>query len=216
MPEQTSESHPAFAMIGAYRTSISPPGASLFDSEIRHQHTVVLRLERAVRQRDLNRDWIYGRDRIVEVEMSEAQWASFVSSMNTSGVPCTLRWLDGEKIEPVEYAPRLEQSIDETRSAADRAFGQIVEALRIYEETPAVPKRAKDEALQTLRAAVSNATPNVVFAAKSLGEHTENVVQKARADVEAMVADHASRLGLDAGDSVVTLALPAPQTEEDA
>lgn len=43
------------------------------------------------------------------------------------------------------------------------------------------------EAMRRLLAAIDNAAPNVDFASKQLVEHTENVVQKARADIEAMV-----------------------------
>jgi len=187
------EKHPSFGMIGAYRTSISPPGHALFDSDIMHQHTVVLRIEHADRRRDLHRDWIHGTDRIIEVEMSEAQWASFVSSMNTSGVPCTLREIQGEgKIEGLPFAPRLEESMKDTHAAAHAAFDEIQQALRDYEAKP-----TKDN-LRTLRARIENAVPNVDFAGKSLAEHAENVVQKARADVEAMVLAHAQQLGIEA------------------
>jgi hypothetical protein len=158
-----------------------------------HQHTVVLRIEHADRRRDLHRDWIHGTDRIIEVEMSEAQWASFVSSMNTSGVPCTLREIQGEgKIEGLPFAPRLEESMKDTHAAAHAAFDEIQQALRDYEAKP-----TKDN-LRTLRARIENAVPNVDFAGKSLAEHAENVVQKARADVEAMVLAHAQQLGIEA------------------
>lgn len=195
----TAEQHPSFGMIGAYRTTSSPPGVSLFDSDMQHQHFVTLRIQHADRKRDyLNRDWIFGTKQIIEVQMSEAQWASFVSSMNTAGVPCTLTNIQGDDIERLPFAPRLEQSMKETRAAAHRAFDEIEEALRVFEETPSTPKREKDKALATLRANIKNAVPNVDFAGKSLGEHAENVVQKARADIEAMVTQKAAQLGVEA------------------
>lgn len=43
-------------------------------------------------------------------------------------------------------------------------------------------------------------SPNVAFAARSLNEHAENVVQRARADIEAMVLSKATQLGLDPAD----------------
>jgi hypothetical protein len=46
---------------------------------------------------------------------------------------------------------------------------------------------------------------NMTFAAKSLSEHAENVVQRARADVEAMVLAKAAQLGLEPGDLGVSL-----------
>lgn len=194
MASRERETHPAWGQIAAYRTSISPPGSPLFDSDIRHQHTVVVRINEASRTRDLHHDWIIDGKELIEIEMSEAQWASFVSSMNTSGVPCTLRTVAGVDRERVKFAPRLEESLRETRDAADRAFAQIDEAARLVEEKPTKAN------IRALRITIQNATPNVEYAAKTLGEHAENVVTKARADVEAMVARQAHQLGIEAAD----------------
>lgn len=196
------EQHPSFGMIAAYRGSY---GATLFDSDIYHHHTVTLRIHRASRRRELHSDWIHAREELIEVEMSEAQYASFVSSPNTSGVPCTIRTIQGEDIERPVFAPRLEESMRETHEAAQEAFGEIVEALRVFEETPSTPARAKKEALASLRAKIQNAVPNVDFAGKRLSEHAENVVQKARSDVEAMVSQHAARMGVEALPAVALL-----------
>jgi hypothetical protein len=166
--------HPSWAMIGASRVSHSAGGSALFDSDIRHQHTVTVSISTASRRRDLNRDWLHAEREFVEVEMSEAQWASFVSSMNAgSGVPCTIR----------------------------RHAAQVREAFAVYREH----KTAAN--LRTLEAVIANMPANITFAAKSLSEHAENVVQRARADIEAMVVTKAQQLGLEPAD----LGLTSPQ-----
>src|SRR5205085_12031249 len=82
--EDGEETHPAWALIGASRVQSGPPGATLFDSELRHQHYVTITLRQASRKRNLNRDWLHAESRlpIIEVAVSEAQWAQFVTSMN--------------------------------------------------------------------------------------------------------------------------------------
>jgi hypothetical protein len=45
--EEGWERHPAWGMIGASRIQAGPPGTVLFDSEIRHQHYVTVKLETA-------------------------------------------------------------------------------------------------------------------------------------------------------------------------
>lgn len=207
MNSKLEEQHDAYGMIGAYRTSHSPPGAVVFDSDVLHHHTMRIQLSRAVRVRELNRDWVYERGpRLIEIVMSEAQWAAFVSSVNTSGVPCTIHSVDGKDMPRIDFAPRLEHSLRETREAAHRAFAEIIEALRVYEETPSTPAKAKKEAFATLRAKINNAVPNVEYAGESLAEHAENVVEKARADIETMVVLHSQKLGLEPGNHP-TLAL---------
>lgn len=194
MRERNEDTHPAWVLIGASRVSAGPPGKALFDSDIRHQHYVVVQLSECARERDLNHDWIHGRNRIIEVAMSEAQWASFVSSMNVgNGVPATLQFREGVELPPVPYEPRLAESMDEVREAASRAQGEVQEAFAAYEE------KKNAENLRTLKYAIANLAANISFAAESLSEHAENVVQKARADIEGFVVSKARQLGIDPG-----------------
>lgn len=193
--ERGNEVHPAYGMIKASRVTNSV-GSVLFDSDIQHTHSVVLTVTRATRKRSLNRDWIHpdGKD-LIEVEVSEAQWASFVSSMNTTGVPCTIRRTPDEVyVDGLPYSPRMQQSMQEVHDAAERTFSEIKEALAAYEEK----KTAAN--LRNLHYTIENATANVDYTSKTLREHTENVVQRARADIEAMVTHKAVQLGLAPGD----------------
>jgi hypothetical protein len=194
--EEGWERHPAWGMIGASRIQAGPPGTVLFDSEIRHGHYVSITLVEGARKRELNRDWLHGEKRIVQVDMSEAQWASFVSSMGRgAGVACTITSRESQMIVPdMPFEPRLQESMDEVRGAADKALEKIREAFEVAQERP------NKGNMRALGIAIANAPSNMTFAAKSMTEHTENVVQKARADLEAMVAAKAQQLGLEPAD----------------
>lgn len=192
--EHGDEVHPAFAMINVNRVSSSGGGVSLFDSEVRHQHFVTLRISAASRKRDLSRDWIHGESApFIEIAMSEAQWASVVSSLNSQGTPVTRTWdkSEGGHLPDIPFSPRLAISIDETRDAAKRMFTNAKEALARVEERPTKAN------IRALRIALEGAEPNVTYAARTLAEHAENTVQKAKADVEAMIDYRARQLGLD-------------------
>lgn len=195
-----AETHPAFAMIRASRTS-QTPGSVLFQSDIRHGHSVRIVIETADRKRNLNHDWVHGGKQLMEIELSEAQWASFVSSMNTSGVPATLRWTaaDGQLPE-LPYDPRLAHSMAEVKEAAAKTFGRIKAAMVAYDALPKDAKaKEKREALEEIRRSVQHAEANLAFTANSLNGYAEDVVSKARADIEAMVQQEAARLGLEPG-----------------
>lgn len=200
--ERGAEEHPAWGMIGASRVQCGPPGSTLFDSDIRHGHTIVVRLGAASRSRDLHRDFLFNERGIIEVEMSEAQWASFVSSMNVGGgVPCTIRRRGRELVPGFPFTPRMKESLDEVRSAANRAAEKVRTAFVVYAEK----KNAAN--LRSLQTAIENMPANVTFAATSLTKHAENVVQRARADIEAMVVAKAQQLGLEPGDVTGTALL---------
>jgi hypothetical protein len=206
------ESHPAFGFISAHRVS-STPGATLFDSDIQHSHFMRVTLSRATRKRDLNRDWLHPTSELIEVDMSEAQWAAFVSSTNTSGVPCTLSWLTGEgQVPGLIPAPRLHKSITEVQNAADKAFAQVKEAYAALEALPSnAGVKARREAMSRVKWAIENAPKNISYAADTLTEHTENVVQRARADIEAMVVQKAEQMGLDSSGVMVPALTANPE-----
>lgn len=203
--EGDEEHHPAWGLIRAHRGQNGPPGSTLFDSDIRHQHSVVVTLHTATRRRALNRDHAYEDQRVMQVEFSEAQWASFVSSMNSSGVPCTIRFREGaeEPIVPeMPFEPRLKESMEEVRTAADEAVAEVAAALAEVEEAfeASAGKKVLREKIRTLHFAIANMPANMSFAAKSLSEHAENVVQRSKADIEAMVISKANQLGLEPSD----------------
>jgi hypothetical protein len=202
LDEHGDEVHPAFGKATINRMS-STPGSVLFDSEIRHGSTVRLSFFECSRKRDLNRDWLHATREVLEVEMSEAQWAALVSSFgNGNGVPVTLRRTSAQRF-PLEstpeipFEPRLALSTEETVTAADRAFEKIKAAAKAVEEKPTKAN------IRTLMNHIENAPRNIEFAAQSLTEHVENVVTKAKFDIESMVTAHAETLGLSAADMPV-------------
>lgn len=211
--DETHEEHPAYGHVHVGRMSTTP-GAVLFDSDIRHREFIRLTVKRATRDRGLKHDWIHeSGPELLEVDLSMAQWAALVSSSGSSGVPATIRATETNANVPgLVYEPRLGLSLDEARNAAHEAFGEIQQAMAALDALDAkAPAKDKREAMSTLRAKIANATANVDFAAKSLVEHSENVVTKARADVEAMVTRHAAQLGLSEAQTPSMDALEAGQ-----
>lgn len=181
------ETHDSWVMVSYSRIS-STPGIHLFDSEIPHQHYIRVRVQRCTRRRDLSRDWLHATQTLIEFDMSEAQFGAFISSANTTGVPATLTWLDGP-IEEHPFESRLDESHKEVKEAGDRALKRITLASAAVEEAfeRGAGKKEMRELIRDLHSAVANAPANMEFAAKSLTEHVENVVTKARADLEGML-----------------------------
>lgn len=201
LDEHGYETHPAWGMISVHRSQVMGGpgnGAVLFDSDIPHHHVVTVRLHEARRKRDLNRDYKHAGRIISEVTFSEAQWATFIASTNMgSGVPCTIQWresLENPLVPDMPYLPRLQESMAEVRGAAEAAIQQIRDA---FEKVKEKPNKGNIRHLESM---IDNAPSNMAFAARSLNEHTEKVVENAKADLEAFVLDRAAQLGLDPGE----------------
>jgi hypothetical protein len=190
--------HPAFAQIGASRVSGS---ARLYGSDFVHQNFVRVRIGKSELHRSLANDNPYGGSAgYIEVDLSEAQWASFVSGMNIGfGVQCTLRYRNGQEI-PGIAAPeedRQQQFKREVKERADRALAQMDE---LVAEIAALKLSEKQKnALQgRVSAARMQLTNNIPFVLDQFAENMEKTVEKAKVEVNAYVLNTIQRAGLDA------------------
>jgi hypothetical protein len=200
------ERHPAFGLVALHRISATP-GATLFQSDVRHPEYMRVTVHEATRKRDLSHDWTHPGKVVCEISLSMAQFASFVASTGQgSGVPCTIEWTSTGTQEPGDRpglipSPRLSLSHEEVRAAADQAFAGIKKAEAELQEAmaakPPVLAAERKRLLSNLHSAIANATPNVAFAAKQLDRHAEAVVEQSRADVESMVIRLAEQAGIE-------------------
>lgn len=206
--ENGDETHESWIKLTTHKSSGTP--RVLFDSEIKHSHTIGVRVYRCQRRRELKRDYSYTTELLIEWEMSDAQWGAFVSSFGEGGgVPATLRFLNGAGDGVVPEAPfesRLAESHREVRDAGTEAISKVAEAFGAVEDAfeRKAGRRELGGVIRTLHFAIENAPANMEFAAASLTAHTENVVAKARADIEAMVADAGGARLLDGGSASIS------------
>ncbi|ARK07529.1 hypothetical protein LAV_00154 [Sphingobium phage Lacusarx] len=188
--------HPSFGQIAASRVS---GRAALYGSDFVHQHYITIRLSESELHRNLSSDWHFPkRHGFIEVAMTEAQWATFVSSLNNgSGVPCTIQTADGKMIPGLpDPTPRTEQFGDEVREDLSDA----VEALKkLMEEIDqlGLPKAKASKIMDKVRAAERRLSDSIPFVAKSFDKHMENSVEAAKAEVHGYMTGVLQRAGLE-------------------
>lgn len=199
------ERHESWITVRANRIQATP-GVSLFDSEIRHRQFIRVTVAEATRRRDLSHDWIYAERTLFEFSLSQAQWGAFVSSFGDgTGVPATLTFDHGRDDDPgvpaSPYEPRTAEGIREVQRSGEEALNEVQVAFQAIQEAfdRGAGKKEMRELLHTLKIRMENGPKNMAFAAKSLTEHVENTVTKARADVEAMVLSALQQGGLELG-----------------
>lgn len=201
-----TETHPAYAMIGASRVS-SHPGAALYGSDFLHRHYVTITIVRSDMGRGISNDWYHGGPQLIEVALSEAQWATFVSAMNVgNGVPCTLQWLPGEEIpaiQPIQSRRDLHRA--ETEDRMRDAIASL-EALRDAAPT----KKLRDMAEDALR----RVTDGVPWVTEQFEEAAEEMIEKAKIEINAyatMTLMNAGAKALAAGGDLLQLAEPTTE-----
>lgn len=199
-----AENHPAYAMIGASRVTVGdgPGGESLFGSDFMHRNYVVIRVVPATLRRGISNDWYgsNGRRDYIEVAVSEAQWASFVSTMNVGdGVPATLQHFNGEEVPGIEpitnRRAQLNSEIGDTLADTVAHLDALDAAI---EATPGASGKSKAALRESLRRARQELVSNLPYVSATFDKHAEATVERAKAEVDAWVTSAIQRAGLKA------------------
>ena len=195
---RTRITHPAFGQISASRVSGQ---TNLYGSDFSHQNYVTITLSASEVDRHLSNDWHHGKNELFEVALSEAQWATFVSSMNVgSGVPCTIQHT---MMATRGYTPALPDPPDRREQFAKELLENMVDARAALGDLEAlimssgVSKAKAKEMLDKVAFASREIGSSSKFVAEQFDEHMENSVEKAKIEVNAYATRTIMAAGLD-------------------
>jgi hypothetical protein len=198
--------HPSFGQISASRVS---GGAFLYGSDFQHQHFIKVSISHSVLNRSLSRDWPFAGKEITEVWMSEAQWATFVSSLNVGmGVQCTLRHINHNAIPMLSGVPKRHDQFRAEAAARMQIASDQLKDLGAEIQSSSLSQKAKNELIGKLNMAQMNMIDNIGFVAKQFSEHIETTVEAAKVEVNAYIQGTISRAGLTALGVEPVLQLP--------
>jgi hypothetical protein len=204
MHDDYRESHPAYGMISASRQQ---GRKVLAGSDFDHQNFMTVTVKRARRYRGLSSDRWHADNEVIEVNMSEAQWANFVSATNVGdGVPCTIGWTREEG-----HLPAIKR-IDTRREETKREVAEdLDEATAFLDEMLAddrLPKWAREKATR----ARARLTDGIPFVLSSADEHMETLIEHAKIEFDAWATGAIMRAGIEAitGQTPLPIALPEP------
>lgn len=100
----------------------------LFMSPLRHENRISITIGEAEHVRSLSTDAHYAGRQIIEVQMSEAQFAQFITnSMNHSGAPCTITRNNGQMVPPLaDVQLKSDQYYKEAQKMAEDAIQAVI------------------------------------------------------------------------------------------
>lgn len=188
------ERHPAYAQIGASRVSGS---ANLYGSDFEHQHYVTITIRRSELHRGLSNDMEFARDELIEVALSEAQWATFVSTLNSGmGTQCTLLHVDRVPVHRIAVKTDRREQI---KAEANENLAEIVRDLKALQEE--IGGRARKTIMRDLVSGVIaqfGSHSGIAFIAKQFAEHIEKTVERGKIEVNAYIERRIHSAGLTA------------------
>lgn len=137
------------------------------------------------------RDWHFGsmRGGIVEVSMSEAQWAHFVSSVGQGGgVPCTLETVGTERMDRCPEQHEMQRFSEDAKREAAKASAFLDEAIKqlhalAQEKAPSKAKR--EEVLALVKWTKQKLADSMPWVARQLNERMAAIVLEGKTELEA-------------------------------
>lgn len=194
--------HPSFGIAKFSRHSCSHP-QSLFGSSIGHENTITLTISRADHIRsDSSYDRYYEKGQIIEVEMSAAQFAEMITTMNYgSGVPVTLRRIQGVAIEGTDTVNKRQQHSDEFKQRMKDFTDRLKGDQKKLEEMLKKDKLSKEDKRQLkmdFDHLTTEISQNIPFFEQMFEEQMDKTVVESKAEIENFISNTVTHFGLEA------------------
>lgn len=211
--EMHVETHPSYGSLQIHRTSGC---RRLFDSALQHHGYITLKVVRAEMHDGIggNGSIMLRGPSIVEVCMSETQFARAITSMNMgSGVPCTISRVEGTSIPD----PPVTDIRSEHLRALDHANEENVARLRDVADTLEKMHAAKarptlkevEKMHRDIMQSLDYYRVNSQFYVEQVAERMEAMIDDAKTEVEAHAVNVVNRLGMEAiAEKMPSLHLP--------
>lgn len=211
---ESTVSHPAFGQVSVSRLSAGGKGVNLYDSDFGHNSFVRIELKHSELNRGLSRDWHFPRESIAHFDMSESQWATFVSSFNMgSGVPCTLVWTESAgKVPGIPAFDRAAIFKKEMRDTTQSAIDSVNKLIADIGES-GLSKKKQEELASSAKRALQALTSSMPFVHDQFDEHVEVTVERGMQEVHGYLTAAIGRAGLTALGGASPLAIEGDSNE---
>ncbi len=223
------ERHESFGLVGVSRISCSGRNA-MFGSHLQ-DHPTVFRFT-VQRARRLHTDLAYDRfhgdgeceqQHLLEFDLTATQFVELMTSLNVGeGIPCTLRYVQGERMEDVPLEHETEAQMIAKRFAEE--MGDVAGSVKPLTDkigalmgAPTVGKRAREEVLSLVGRIVRKFDDHAPFVMRQFLDSTTKLITAGKAEVEAYATsvimaagmEHLRQLRERGGAEAVTQAIKA-------
>lgn len=186
---EIKEQHESYGLMGLYRQTSSHPHP-LFGSSIKHRDTIVMRLNKAKYERGLSHDWYFADGTIVEVEMSQSQFAEIITSLNQGeGFPVTIKYLNGKFMSECPYEDKSEVHLQEFKDTNDKSINDIKTLIKevedLFTNKKNLTKADKEHCLNTLRKIQNDVGANAEYRLSAFHEQMDKTTNEAKGEIEA-------------------------------
>lgn len=212
-PVDKNESHhPSYGMITASRYSTTPQ--TLFGSSSINYSGVALSISTAYARRELNGDYYYSDKVLIEVNLTENQFAQLITHMNQSpGTPCTITHVDAQEVSNIAKDDAFKRGPDEaarqtSRKRIENEFAKdmkdlgaqvalLMEQAKVLKSKPSINKSDRQVFLDTAEAVKAKIDSVAPFICARFNESVEGIITEAKADIQSFISQSVRNLGIE-------------------
>ena len=122
--------------------------------------------------------------------------------MNTQGAPCTIRRVQGEKMEECPFTDKRIQFENEFANTMKRLSNKVrkmsEDANKILKDKKSINKSDRNEILSNMSQVLMEIESNIPFVYGMFNEQMDKTVSEARGEFESFVQNKVNSLGIEA------------------
>ena len=199
MKEKEKIEHKSFGMIHFSR--INGFEKNLFGSELPHQSYIEMTVESGEEHRELGRKWYHGKKTLMKVKLTNLQFAELITSLNTSGKPCTISYLMGETIKAYEQEETIQEFSDRKfKEELNRVNQKLIEDSEFIKDKlkkQNLSKSDKDEIERKLNYIQMCLEKNIPYYHNTFEQQMNRVTTDAKLNIEGFITHKLTEIGLD-------------------
>lgn len=196
--------HPSYGLIRFSRVN---GRSNFYGSELEQDNYITLTITGSYLERNLvnERFCEKHRDNKISLRMTAGQFSELITSLNIgSGVPCTLEYINGEKVENLEKVESRKEFVHRKFKEEMLTFSNTIKKNQL-EAIEIVKKKTLSKAdvlklKNNLEYLTTEIDSNIPFFLKCFQEDMEKVVNEAKLEVENTLLHKVNTLGLQALD----------------
>lgn len=192
-----SKKHPSYGLVQFSR--VQGNNSNFFGSEIKPNSYISLRITLAEEEKDLGRTWYYSRNKLIEVQMTNTQFADLITSLNMgSGVPCTIIEFDNKRIEQdstKEY--KVDFHKRRMKNTSEEFMKHVKDKLEELKTVSSKLSKKDQQVVQNLSSSIATMIEkNFPWYIEQFYEEMEQIAQDIKSNMEADVMHRLSNIGL--------------------
>ena len=194
------DEHPSYCVVGLSRTN-SNGGRPFFGASVKPNSYVSLKIKKARIERNLNSDWINGGETLIEVHLTEAQFAEAITSLNMgSGTPATLFQIGGHRIPEPPFMGKVEQHSKEFANTmsdlASKLDLNLEKAKAIINSDKPISKKERDALTGIIASVMQEIKSNIPFYEQQFVEQMDKTIHEAKMQIDQHLTQKATALGI--------------------